>query len=116
MKSARHITIHAIERYQQRVCPAVSNQEARLAVLRLALSSRRRATPRAWMRDRPRSAWDALPISRIAARRVPDHARRNDRDRRYARCVTCLLATGAPAPRAAAPRSAPALALGRRAG
>src|SRR5262245_34020538 len=45
------ISLHAVERYQQRVDPAASRVEARLALTRFVALGRHRPMPRWWMRD-----------------------------------------------------------------
>jgi hypothetical protein len=54
-KPSLHISRHAIERYQQRVDPAVSDAEARIALTRFVMTGRHRPTPRWWMRDHVRA-------------------------------------------------------------
>ena len=48
MKTLR-LTHHAIERYQERVAPAISSAEARMALQRFVSMGRMRPTPRRWM-------------------------------------------------------------------
>ena len=50
-KSSLHVSRHAIARYQQRVDPAASDTEARIALTRFVMTGRHRPTPRWWMRD-----------------------------------------------------------------
>jgi hypothetical protein len=54
-KPSLYISRHAIERYQQRVDPAASDAEARIALTGFVMTGRHRPTPRWWMRDHVRA-------------------------------------------------------------